>query len=188
MSTNSVKKYSGGIFFAALTIGVYLLYIYYGKIFAKNISLHGQEKVYLYIPTGSDMHDLEKIITDANFLLNESSFWWMVEKKKFTHVKPGKYTVRDGMTNSELVNILRAGAQTPVMVKVPSVRSKAVFAGTIARQLEVDSTDLVRLLYDEGFLENKGFTVETVLGAFIPETYEMFWNQDAEIFFDKMMK
>lgn len=53
--------------------------------------------------------------------------------------------------------------------------------------MEVDSTTLIKTIKDSVFMEKNGFNDETILGMFIPNTYQMKWNISAEKIRDKMM-
>jgi UPF0755 protein len=41
---------------------------------------------------------------------------------------------------------------------------------------------------DNGYLQQYGFTKETILGMFVPNTYEFWWNTSADAFFERMNK
>ncbi len=188
MANQNRLKYLGGAFFAALVIGVYLLSIYYAKIFANNVELKGKKQISFYVPSTADLHDFKNLVNKRGFLLNEKSFWWVAKKKKFEKIHPGHYQIKAGMSNNELVNIFRSGLQTPVKLLIPSVRTKSQLAGRLSKQVEADSLSIIRLLNDEGYLKKHGFTDETSVSVFIPDTYEIYWNLDAENLFLKMKK
>jgi UPF0755 protein len=61
-------------------------------------------------------------------------------------------------------------------------------AGRVANQIEADSTSLVNAMNDGSFLKEYGFTNETALGMYLPNSYEFFWNTDAKGFRDRMLK
>ena len=59
-------------------------------------------------------------------------------------------------------------------------------SGRISKQIEVDSLDLLKSFKDSAFLRNKGFTKETALSMYIPNSYQIYWNTSAEAFRKKM--
>jgi cell division protein YceG involved in septum cleavage len=61
----------------------------YSKLFKNNISEDAAE--YLYIPTGSSIDDVERIIKENNVLLNTETFKWVASQLKYKNIKPGKY-------------------------------------------------------------------------------------------------
>ena len=57
----------------------------------------------------------------------------------------------------------------------------------MAYQIEADSSEIINLLLDENYISQLGFTHETVMGAFIPNTYEFYWNTSASGFVERMV-
>ena len=55
------------------------------------------------------------------------------------NLRTGAYKVQKGWSNNQLINIIRSGTQTPVMVTFNSIRTLEELAGKIARQLQCDS-------------------------------------------------
>src|SRR5690606_6416404 len=86
----------------------------------------------------------------------------------------------------ELINLLRSGKQTPVQVSFHSIRIKESLANTISGQLELDSAHLLNLLKSEETAKKYGFSKETFLTMFLPNTYEFYWNTSAEEFIQRM--
>jgi UPF0755 protein len=124
---------------------------------------------------------------DNNFIINRASFEWVAEKKGYADkVKPGRYELKEGMSNNALVNLLRSGKQSPVKLVFNKIRTKALFAGIISRQIEADSTKILELLNNKKFLSEFGLKPETAICLFIPNTYEFYWNTDAKAFVRRM--
>ncbi len=90
------------------------------------------------------------------------------------------------MSNNELINMLRSGLQEPVNVVINIARTSDELAGKIAEQIEAPEEDLLNLMNDDQYLKPYGFDKQTVLGMFIPNTYEFWWNTNAESFFKRM--
>ena len=92
-------------------------FVFYGRIYQSNVSLDYQKEVFIYIPTGAIFEDVLHQLTDKGIIINSSSFRWISERKYYTNnIKSGRYLIKDGMNNNELVNLLRSGRQTPVNV------------------------------------------------------------------------
>lgn len=173
-------------FLAALCI---VAYIFYVRIFVPNLRLTSTESPYLYIPTGSDFEDVIQILGDRKLLTNEKSFRWMAERMKYVKaVKPGKYLLKAGMSNKDLVSLLRSGKQVPVKVTFNNIRLKEEFAEKVSGQIEASSQALLNLLNDDDYVSHFGFNPENVLCMFIPNTYEFYWNTSADQFLQRMKK
>ena len=162
--------------------------MFYRYVYSPNVKLSSKE-AYLYIPTGSDFSRVSEILVKNRWIINEKSFHWVAKRKQYTEkVKPGRYKILNGMSNNELVNLLRSGKQEPVMVRFQNIRDTKDFAGKISHQIEADSAQLLNLLRDKSFLQRFGVTPITSFVLFIPNTYEFFWNTNAEQFIERMNK
>ncbi|MCU4165038.1 endolytic transglycosylase MltG [Carboxylicivirga caseinilyticus] len=159
---------------------------YYKWIFSDNINLSDKQAEFLYIPTHSTFEDLQTILDENELLLNKKSFEWVATIKKFNTVKPGRYQIKEGMSNNTLINLLRSGKQTPVKVTFNNIRTKQELAGTISHYIEADSISLLESLNDPVLLSELGVNSETILSLFLPNTYELWWNTTAEKFIKRM--
>lgn len=188
MSNSQSKKKNLRIIIAVLAIilvvGGYFGIKFYNTYFAPNVT---DKEKYLYVKTGYVFEDL---VTDLRYkeILNDiGTFWQAAEKMNLQGaLKPGKYRLKEGMTNRALINMLKAGNQEPVKLKFQNIRKIEGLASLLAKNLEPDSVAFMRLLDSAAFVEKYGFTTETVYTMFIPNTYEMYWNTSREEFFKKM--
>lgn len=178
----SKNKIIIGVLSILFIIGAFVAYSFYNKVKDPNTIKDG----FIYIKTNASFDDLEKALTP--FLKTPESFQWVANKKKFTKPKAGKYQINKGMSNNELVNMLRSGRQTPVKVSFNNQHSLEKLAGRIATQIETDSLQLLKAFTDKKFLTKNKFTQDQVLGMFIPNSYQVKWNTSATNFRDKMLK
>lgn len=176
------KRILLGIISLIFIIGVSIAYSFYSKIYASNI----KEDTTINILSNSDFKTVvEKI---SPYLKNKNSFKWVAAKKNYPNViKAGKYTLKKGMNNNQLVNLLRSGKQTPIKLAFNNQDSLEKLAGRIAEQIEPDSITLLNAMRDNNFLKKNNFTQQTALGMYIPNSYEVYWNTSAEKFRSKML-
>ena len=165
-----------------LIVGGIVGYNYYQKIFGSNVNKSG----YLYIKSTDEMGNLLSSLN--SFVEDKDDFLWVANQKKFTNIKAGKYKISKGMSNNDLVNLLRSGNQVPVKISFNNQDTLEKLAGRIATQIEADSTSLIAAFQDSVFLKEKKITKAQMLGNFIPNTYELFWNTSGEQFRDRMFK
>lgn len=162
---------------------------YYRWIYSGNIDLHGEKEYFLYIPSGSGYEDVVNLLGTSGQIRNISSFKWLAVRKNYpNHVFPGRYRLRQGMSNNQLIGILRSGSQEPVMVTFNNIRTIRELASVISRQIEADESEIVRLLQDRNYLIKLGLTQETCIGIFLPDTYEFWWTTSAEQFIQRMYR
>ena len=173
----------------ALMGGGYYAYRMYSRMMVSNVDTADREHVYVYIPSGSTYRDVIEVMINSESIVDIESFKWACSRMGYPHsVKAGRYRLRNGMTNRELVNMLRAGLQTPVRVTFTGFRTPEQLAQRISRQLELDSADLVNAFRSEEVAQQYGFTPETFIAMFVPNTYEFFWNTSVNGFFERMKR
>lgn len=134
--------------------------------------------VSLYIPSNVDYQYVKDKIERLNVLKSNRAFDYLAKKTNYDdNVHAGRYVLTDGMTNQQLINMLRMGHQTPVKVVFNNMRTVEQLAGRISEQIEADSMSIITEINDD---PNVDATV------FIPNTYEFYWNTDADDFVDRM--
>ena len=154
-------------FTVLLVLGILLIfalafgYWLYKTIMSPNVQTTDGKNVELFIPTGSNYNLLKANLADAHFIVNGKSFNWVANKKELPdNIHPGHYVVKNGMSNNQLVNMLRGGLQTPVKVTFNNIRD----------------------------VNQLGFNNYTIPALFLPDTYEFYWNTDAEGFIVRMFQ
>ena len=182
------KKFIWSLFGVLFLSCAIMASVFYGRIYQSNVSLDYQKEVFVYIPSDANFEDVLQQLIDEGIIINSSSFRWISERKRYTNnIKSGRYLIKDGMNNNELVNLLRSGRQTPVNVVFNNIRTKEEFAGIIAGQLELDSVEIIEAMLDTVFLNNIGLNAFNVSSLFIPNTYEFYWNTSIMSFLSRMV-
>lgn len=144
----------------------------------------------LAIPTDSEYEDVLGILKSKKILGNYNSFDFIagVMNYKKKKVAPGKYTLKPEMSNRELVSMLRAGLQTPVNITFNNVRTIESLVGKISVYIEADSIEIIDIIQDSSYIAKLGYNKYNILSMFIPNTYQFFWNTDADDFIKRMQK
>ena len=187
---SALRKFVIAFFVLSILGGVGMAYQLYLRVYQPNIVLpENVSEKYIYIPTGSDFHQVIKILSEGGLLINANSFEWLATTKNYTtNIKSGRYRINRNLNNNEMINLLRSGKQTPIKVTFNNLRNKEQFAGKIANQIETDSADLLTYITDTSFLNSNGFTAENVVCLFVPNTYEFYWNTSAKQFMERIQK
>lgn len=163
-------------------LGAILSYNYYQKIFGESIT----EDTVLFIYSSDSLVDVKTKLEE--YSKNPNTFLWVAARKEFERPKNGRYLLKKGMSNNDLVNMLRSGNQTPLEVSFNNQDNINKAVGRIAEQIETDSISLYNAFTDETFLSKNGFTIKSVLQILIPNTYEFYWTVSPEAFRDRMLK
>jgi UPF0755 protein len=189
MSSSKLIRYIlYGIVLIIILSGIKIISVY-KRVYSPNIQTPDRKPAYLYIPTGSTYQDVLDSIYGHKLVKNRKSFEWVVLKKNYaTRVHPGRYRVEHNMSNSAFINMLRSGMQEPVKVVINNARTTDELVRRLATQIEPDASELIRLIRDEDYIGQYGFNKLTILGMFLPNTYEFWWNISAKAFFTRMHK
>lgn len=189
MSTQKSKGITVAVILVLLLAitGALIIPKLYKKFLKSNTNV--TQKTYLYIPTNATFQQVKDSIIKNNLLIDSSTFYSLAKDRGYSSkIKPGKYPFKKGMNNREILNMLIAGNQEAVKIAFRDVRLKTNFAAMVAKKLEFDSLQLMKLLDSADYVKAYGFTTDNVYTMFIPNSYEMYWNMSAPEFFERMNK
>ena len=180
-----IKRILLFIVFAGLIAGGVFSYMVYSTLFTPNTKFE-EDKTIVFIETDSDYQDLKEKLMPL--LKNALSFEKAAKRKGYlSRIKGGKYALKKGMNNNDIINTLRS-QNIPVKVSFNNQETLMDLAGRIAIQIEADSTELLAAFNDKDFVEGNGFTSDSKLAMYLPNSYEFFWNTSATDFRKKMLK
>lgn len=108
----------------------------------------------------------------------------MVEPQ--TGYMAGAYQIEPHTTLWELLKRITRGRQTPINLTFNNIRTKQALAKRIAAQLEMDSLSIITLLNDSLYCQEKGYTTETIISLFIPNSYQFYWTISPKEWVNKM--
>lgn len=173
----------------AIIIGLVVAFLLYRTMFLPNVQTPGHEDFSFYIRTGAGFNEVKQQLFSQGLIADKNSFLWLADRKNYpAKVKAGRYILRDGMSNDALINMLRSGAQTAIKLTFNNVRDIRQLAGRISKQIEADSVSLLQMMNNDEFLQKTGFRRETIPAMFLPNTYEFYWNSNAEAFVSRMFQ
>ena len=149
----------------------------------------GEEGIEIIIPINSEYEDVKSLLESANLVVNEKSFDLLAKRKNYNdNVKAGRYIITNEMSNNDIVNLLRSGNQTPVKLVFNNIRTLSDLASRVSTQLAVDSIDFLDYIQDENNYKKDGFSYETIMAVFVPDTYEIYWTASPEEVYSRMLK
>jgi len=180
-----IKKLIWAAALLGLLVAAYFAYFVYSAMFKPNTAFNNEE-AYIYITTGANYNEvrsqLEPLLIDIN------RFDALAKQKKYvSNIKAGKYAIKKGMNNNDIINSIRSN-NLPIKVAFNNQETLEDLSGRIASQIEADSLSILNSITSEDFLKSNGFELKTALGMYIPNSYEFFWNTSAEQFRDRMLK
>lgn len=161
----------------------------YMRVLMPNVDLGGKKSAHILIPTGSDYNAVVGILKKDGYIKNFETFESYAQERGYLKkVKPGRYKLVAGMSNRKMLNMLISGNQDPAQVYINNIRTKAKLASILGKQLEPDSLAIITLLNSDSVAKSIGMTPETIIGLFIPNTYEFYWNVTPDEIIKRMKK
>lgn len=172
-----------------LISGIFAVYCFYTIVMSPNTRTSSTKGISLYIPTGASFEQVIDSLCRQELLIDKNSFVQLAQWRGYhDNIKSGHYVIKNAMTNLELLRLLRGGIQTPIRVTFNNMRDIEQVAGRVATQIEADSASISMLLHDDNFISKMGFNSSTIPCLFLPNTYELYWNTDAEEFVSRMFQ
>lgn len=180
-----IKKILWAIALIGLIVVAAFAYYIYNAMLAPNTNFSNDE-AYVYISSEANYDEVRSQLEPL--LKNISTFDALAERKQYTtNIKGGKYVIKKGMSNNDIINSIRSN-NIPIRVSFNNQESLEKLAGRISAQIEADSISLIEAMRSKAFFESSEFKEATALGMYIPNSYEFFWDTSAEEFRDRMLK
>ncbi len=165
--------------------GSVFVYLYI-SIFDSNVV----KKAEIYIKNDNTAEEIANKLYKEGIVNDYNSLIWVMDKKNYrgNNIHSGRYILKNGMNNNQIVNKLRSGDQDAAKLTFNNIRTKADFAGRISKVLMLDSLSIISYLNNKDKLSELGFNENTIIGMFIPNTYNIFWDISIDNFMQRMHK
>lgn len=165
-------------------------FVYYQVMVVSVVPDTGKPVVSVYFPTGSSYEQAMDSLASRGIKPSRLFFDPLAEQMGFKRpaMRAGRFNLAPGLSSIGLIRKLRSGAQATVDVVLTTEREPMNVAAKVARFLEPDSLAFQRLFQDSSFVDSIGYTPETLMTLFIPNTYEMYWNATPREFVARMIK
>ncbi len=179
----------GGIVLIGLLVAGWFGWDTYQSYFGKNVP-DNLASPYVHIPSFSTFEDVVDILEKENFIINKKTFESVAGRMNYIKnpMRAGRFKIKSGMSNHELIGHLRSGEQAAVKVVLHNKRRMEDVAGYLAGVLESDSSDIMDVFINPVFLQQFELKPETAMTAIIPNTYELYWNTHPQKFYERMIK
>jgi UPF0755 protein len=181
----NIKRILLTLVLLGFVVGGIFAYMVYGAFFTPNTTFDNDE-AFVFIRTDTSFSEVKKSLEPL--LKDIDAFESAADKKGYSqNIKAGRYRIGKGMNNNEIINSLRVG-NVPVKVAFNNQERLADLAGRVAVQIEADSANLLKAFRDKEFLAQNQMDEDNSLSLYIPNSYEFFWNTNAEEFRSRMLK
>lgn len=183
-----IRRIVFGTLSILIILSVILFIKMYKAILYPNVLIPNGEDVSLYISSKDNFENVKEKLYSENIIINQKRFEWLAKKLDYPkYVKSGHYIITDGMNNNKLLNMLRSGSQTPIDLTFNNIRTIEQLAGRMSEQIDTDSISIINAIKENATLKEMGFDDESYAALFIPNTYELYWNINANELIEKMI-
>jgi len=181
------KRFMIGLVIFSVILTSFSFY-FYQVFYGSNILREGSSSA-LLIDQDDTFDSLRNKLYDSRIVDDILSFSFVSKVLGYQdNVKPGLYLFEPEMTNLQTVRRLRSGDQIPTDLTFNNIRFKEDLAERITTDTGIDKAEFLSLLNDEAYVNELGFTKETIMAMFIPNTYEVYWTISAKALFSRMKK
>ena len=172
------------VVFAGL-LSTFSLYIYQ-IITTPNLQV-GKEDTVLIIPENANFRNVQDSLYEYRIVEDIVSFSFIAKLMRYQeNVKPGLYKISSDMTNYHAIRMLRAGEQAPSLVTFSHARLVSDLYEPITKHISLTPEEL-RQAADLYVQNNEaGFTSETLIAMFIPNSYQVYYTIGGENLLDKL--
>lgn len=183
-----LKKILWGILIISMIGGVFA-YQKYSMIMSPNVPENLGSNI-VYISSNSSFNDVVEILDRNNQIKDTVSFRKVSEMMNYKRsvMRAGRYKITPTWSNRSLIGHLRAGKQESINLVLNHGWLLEDVAAKASQFIEADSSDLIHLFLNEVYIKKSGYTTETLMSLFIPNTYEFYWNTNEKVFFERMVK
>ncbi|MFI3263104.1 MAG: endolytic transglycosylase MltG [Rikenellaceae bacterium] len=158
--------------------------LYYNYAFKKVTLQEGD----FFVPTGTTFEQQVNNLISTGFISDSSEYANVAKHFESTRIRPGKFTIKKDLTYKELFSIIVGGKQTPVKVTFNNIRDDKKIASVVSNYIEADSSEIIKAIHNDTLIASLGFDKTSIMGLFIPNTYEFYWNTSGEDFLRRMKK
>jgi len=168
-----------------LSIGfVYFTYTFW-LYFSDNTNFNHNETTF-FIDSDDNIDTLA--INLKPYLKSINNFVNVSKKKGYSNnIKPGKYIIKKGSSNNNIINNLSINKLTVNVIFNNQERLEDLVL-RISNQVMSDSLSLINSFLDPDFLIEKGFDSLNALSMYIPNTYDFYWDVSPKKFRNRMWK
>ena len=154
-------------------------FYFFQVVYSPNILVQGEPRI-LTIPTGSTFKDVQNLVYDQKIVNELISFSFLSKLMSYDeNVKPGLYYMQPDMSNKDAIRLLRSGEQTPVNIIFNNARTLQELAPKITKNLELTEEGFMNIVHSDSIRNVLNFDSLSIIGLFLPNTYQAYWNTSA---------
>jgi len=139
------------------------------------------DSVYVTIEQGDSMSRIVQRLNEANLIEDGTGLLILAKLLgKDRRIQAGRYDFNRGITLYSVFNKLIRGDVALNEVIIPEGLTAKQIAGILRREIQIDSSEFVRVTLDSKFAESMGFPASNLEGYIFPDTYKLSWGTPPE--------
>lgn len=157
---------------------IFAMVSFYGYqiMFTANLQVNKPD-ITLYITKDMDYKAVIDSMKSKRIIHDELSFQFLAKLMGYQDkVVKGRYVIPKNSPNFKILKMLVKGRQTPVKLAINNIRLKEDLAEKIRVKIELSKQEILDALTNDSTCIALGFTKETIMTMFIPNTYEVYWD------------
>jgi UPF0755 protein len=177
------------IFFLLVSVlGISFTYYGYQMLYTPNFLIDSaQESKVLIIGERDGFKDVQRKLHEGRYVNDLISFSFLARLTNYDEeIKPGRYIIKKGMSNLQVLKILRTGKQLPVKITFNNVRLIPELAEKITKNLGMTPQEFEAAVIQFAMNNRDGFNKDNIMAMFIPNTYEVYYNITPSNLVEKM--
>ena len=159
----------------------------YQMLYSPNFLINSEDK-FIIIEDNTDFNDLVKKLEDDTLINDILSFSFLSKMMEYQeNIKIGAYKVKMNMSNYDMITMLRSGNQTPIKITFSYARKVDDFAERLTKNIKLSKNELLNYI-SQNIDDLYGFGENDIIGMFLPDTYEVYWDISPQKLIEKMYK
>jgi UPF0755 protein len=184
---SEIPKKKLTFFLIASTLTITFIFYGYQIFFTPNILIDRDDRMFI-IRSGATFRKVQEDLGRGNFVNDMVSFSFLARLYNYDkNIMPGRYTLRSNMTNVEAIRILKSGGRQAVNITFTNVRLIDELSEKITKNIGVSPTEFNEAMDDFINSNQDGFTRKNVIGMFLPNTYEVYYNVLPDELIERML-
>ncbi|MDN4166358.1 endolytic transglycosylase MltG [Cytophagales bacterium LB-30] len=186
MLSDKTKKILAVVIVAGSILFSSFFFYFYQMVKSPNILVEKSDGILLIAPNAS-FRSVQDSLIKYDIAHNLVAFSFLAKVMDYdAQIKPGRYLLKANMNNLDAIRLLRSGVQAPINLTFNTIRTKTDLAAKITTPLAISQEEFLQLLEDESVAKSYGFTSESIMAMFIPNTYQVYWTISAKDLFERM--
>lgn len=160
----------------------------YEDVFASNI-ISGKKEVICFIYSNKSFEQNMESLKEQGVLRNPAALSRLFTITGYDDLlRPGRYVVEANTSNLKLIRLLVSGRQQPIDIVFNGGDRMHDVAVFWSRYIEADSNAIEAAVYRQVQADSLGLNAENAIQVFVPNTYNFFWNTNADKFLQRMIR